>query len=148
MHLHNVYTLDERHAWFHLYGASRPARSASEATKYKMRNTCTCQEWDSNPQPWDLKSDVLPVELRELFWKLYYLNDLLTYMFFRYTIDSAPSYRAVSSDYLCIFHQTRPNDGYVVQFCKQYLDRLYACLDAIKVLFTKLDHVTNLMKDT
>ena len=27
-------------------------------------------------------------------------------------------------------------------FCKQYLDRLYACLDAIKVLFTKLNQVT------
>ena len=39
------------------------------------------------------------------------------------------------------FQQTRPNDGYLVQFCKQYLDRLYACLDAIKVLFTKLDQV-------
>ena len=36
----------------------------------------------------------------------------------------------------------RPNDSYVVQFCKQYFDRPYACLDAINVLFTKLDHVT------
>ena len=44
------------------------------------------------------------------------------------------------------------NDGYVVQFCRQYLGRLYACLDEIKVLFTKLDHVTvigaRLLKDT
>ena len=29
-------TSDECHAWFHLYGTSRPARSASKATKYKM----------------------------------------------------------------------------------------------------------------
>ena len=44
---------------------------------------------------------------------------------------------------LCMyFQQTRPNDGYLVQFCKQYLDRLSACIDAIKVLFTKLDQVT------
>ena len=34
--------------------------------------------------------------------------------------------------------QTSPNDGYVVQFVNNNLDRL----DAIKVLFTKLDHVT------
>ena len=48
-------------------------------------------------------------------------------------------YRAII---YAFFQQTRPNDGYVVQFCKQYLYRLYAYLDAIKVLFTKLDHVT------
>ena len=33
-----IYNSDGRHAWFHLHGASRPARSASEATKYKMKN--------------------------------------------------------------------------------------------------------------
>ena len=49
------------------------------------------------------------------------------------------------------FSANAPNDGYVVHFCKQYLDRLYARLDAIKVLFTKLDHViviwARLLKD-
>ena len=45
-------TSDECHAWFHLYGTSRPARSTSKATKYKMKNSCS--PWDSNPQPWDL----------------------------------------------------------------------------------------------
>ena len=34
----HIYNSDGRHAWFHLHGASRPARSASEATKYKMKN--------------------------------------------------------------------------------------------------------------
>ena len=29
----HIYNSDGRHAWFHLHGASRPARSASEATK-------------------------------------------------------------------------------------------------------------------
>ena len=36
MHLYNS---DGRHAWFHLHGTSRPDRSASEATKYKMKNS-------------------------------------------------------------------------------------------------------------
>ena len=36
MHLYNS---DGRHAWFHLHGISRPDRSASEATKYKMKNS-------------------------------------------------------------------------------------------------------------
>ena len=35
MHLYNS---DGRHAWFHLHGTIRPARSTSEATKYKMKN--------------------------------------------------------------------------------------------------------------
>ena len=56
-----MYTSDGRHAWFHLHGTIRPARSASEATKYKMKNSCP--QWDSNPQPSDLKSDALPTEL-------------------------------------------------------------------------------------
>ena len=34
----HIYNSDGRHAWFHLHGASRPARSSSEATKYKMKN--------------------------------------------------------------------------------------------------------------
>ena len=34
----HIYNSDGRHAWFHLHGASRPARSGSEATKYKMKN--------------------------------------------------------------------------------------------------------------
>ena len=36
MHLYNS---DGRHAWFHLHGTTRPDRSASEATKYKMKNS-------------------------------------------------------------------------------------------------------------
>ena len=36
MHLYNS---DGRHAWFHLHGTSRPDGSASEATKYKMKNS-------------------------------------------------------------------------------------------------------------
>ena len=56
----HLYTLDGRHAWFHLYGTTRPARSASKATKYKMKNSCP--QWDSNPELWDLKSDPLPIE--------------------------------------------------------------------------------------
>ena len=32
--------------------------------KYKMKNYC--QQWDSNPQPSDFKSDALPTELAGL----------------------------------------------------------------------------------
>ena len=78
----HLYTLHERHAWFHLYGTSRPATCASKATKCKMKNVC--QRWDSNQQPWDLKSDALLTEIRGLCWKLYYLNCLYTSMYFRY----------------------------------------------------------------
>ena len=60
----HIYNSDGRHAWFHLYGTKRPVRSTSEAKKYKMKNSCP--EWDSNPQPWDLKSDALPTELAGL----------------------------------------------------------------------------------
>ena len=35
----HIYNSDGRHAWFHLHGTSRPDRSASEATKYKMKNS-------------------------------------------------------------------------------------------------------------
>ena len=78
----HLYASDECHAWFHFYGTSGPARSLSKATKCKMKNSCS--QWDSNPKPWDLKSDALPAELSELRWKLYYLNDLYSYMYFRY----------------------------------------------------------------
>ena len=57
----HLYTSDERYAWFHLYGTSRPARSALKATEYKMKKILPTV--DSNPQPWDLKSDALPTEL-------------------------------------------------------------------------------------
>ena len=33
------YTSYGRHAWFHLHGTGRPDRSASEDTKYKMKNS-------------------------------------------------------------------------------------------------------------
>ena len=35
----HIYNSDGRHAWFHLHGTSRSDRSASEATKYKMKNS-------------------------------------------------------------------------------------------------------------
>ena len=35
----HIYNSDGRHAWFHLHGTSRPDRSASKATKYKMKNS-------------------------------------------------------------------------------------------------------------
>ena len=35
----HIYNSHGRHAWFHLHRASRPARSTSEATKYKMKNS-------------------------------------------------------------------------------------------------------------
>ena len=64
------------------HGTSRPARSASKATKYKMKNSCL--RWDSNPQPWDRKSDAVPTELHGIWWKLSHLNYLYSYMYFRY----------------------------------------------------------------
>ena len=50
----HVYTSDECHAWFHLYEASRPARSASKATKYKMKNSCQSRTRTDNPEIWSL----------------------------------------------------------------------------------------------
>ena len=35
----HIYNSDGRHASFHLHGISRPDRSASEASKYKMKNS-------------------------------------------------------------------------------------------------------------
>ena len=60
----HIYNSDRGHAWFHLYGTRWPVRCASEAKKYKMKNSCP--QWDSNPQPWYLKSDALPTELAGL----------------------------------------------------------------------------------
>ena len=45
-----------------------------------MKNSCL--QWDSNPI-WDLKSCSTDWTNRA-WWKLYYLNDLYTYMYFRY----------------------------------------------------------------
>ena len=42
-------------------------------------------------------------------------------------------YRAII---YALMEQTLLNDGFLVQFCKQYFDRLYACIDAIKELLT------------
>ena len=61
----HIYNSDGRHTWFHLHGASRPARSASEATKYKMKNSLSIVG-TRNPQPFDSKSDALPTELAGL----------------------------------------------------------------------------------
>ena len=80
----HLYTSDEYHTWFYLYGTSRPARSASKSKKCKMKNPCS--QWDSNPRLWGLKSDTLPTELTGFRYKLFYLNYLYVYMFFLYQI--------------------------------------------------------------
>ena len=77
------YTSDGRHAWFHLYRASRPARSASKAKKYKMKKIRP--HWDLNLQPWDLKSDALPNEparlVEDCVFKLpYYILPIIIYI--------------------------------------------------------------------
>ena len=70
------------HAWFHLYGTSQPARSSSKAIKCKIKNSCP--QWDSNPQPWELKSNALTTdELIRLWWKIC-LNRLYTNINFWY----------------------------------------------------------------
>ena len=76
----NLYTSDERHAWFHWYGISWPVKCASKATNYKIKHSCP--QWDSNPQPWDLLSYHLLTELRGLCWKPIHLNGLLLYFTF------------------------------------------------------------------
>ena len=61
----HIYNSDGRHAWFHLHGTIRPARITSEAgqnTKWKI----PCPQWDSNPEPFESKSDALPTELAGL----------------------------------------------------------------------------------
>ena len=65
-----------------IYGTSRPARSKSKGTKCKMKNSCS--QLDSNPQPWNLKSDALSTELIRLRWNLDYLNDIYIYMYCQY----------------------------------------------------------------
>ena len=57
-------------------GTSWHAKCASNATNYKMKNSCP--QCDSNRQPWYLLSDDLPTELRGLCWKLIYQNGLYT----------------------------------------------------------------------
>ena len=44
--------------------------------KQKMQIKNSWSQWNSNQQPWDLKSDARPTELTGLRCKLYYLNDL------------------------------------------------------------------------
>ena len=61
MHLYNS---DGRHAWFHLHGTSRPDRSLSAATKYKMKNSLSTVGLE--PSTFDYKSDALPTELAGL----------------------------------------------------------------------------------
>ena len=51
---------DKRHAWFHLYGLSLPARSPSKMTKYKIKNYFP--QSDSNPQLWYLYPDYCSVK--------------------------------------------------------------------------------------
>ena len=89
----HLYTSDGRHAWFHLHGSSRPARSVSEAKKCKMKNSCP--QWDSNPQPWLFKSDALPTELAGLV-NAVHLNDLITYMYSQY--QCLPCYKYENDD--------------------------------------------------
>ena len=77
----HLYTFDRRLAWFHLYGTSRPVRSVSKSTKFKMKNSWP--QWESNQQPWDLKSDALPTELAGLVERCLF-NDFITYMYSHY----------------------------------------------------------------
>ena len=67
---------------FILYGTSRSARSASKAKKFKMKNSYS--QWETDTQTWDLKSDALPTKLTGLRRTLYHLNDLYKYMCFLY----------------------------------------------------------------
>ena len=61
----HLYTSDERYACFQLYGTCRRVRSAPKATKYKMKKK-NCPQWESSPQPCDLKTDALPTALTGL----------------------------------------------------------------------------------
>ena len=74
----HLYTSDGRHAWFHLHGTSRPARSASEATKYKMKNSLSTVGLEPSTlifQVW-CSTD----------WasRAVHLNGLITYMYSQY----------------------------------------------------------------
>ena len=57
----HIYNSDGCHAWFHLHGASRPARSASEATKYKMKNLLKAGLGECSPFKWPYYIHVLPI---------------------------------------------------------------------------------------
>ena len=60
----HLYTSDGRHAWFHLHGTSWPARSASEATKYKMKNSLSTVGLEPTTLPSLINA--LPTELAGL----------------------------------------------------------------------------------
>ena len=75
--LSNIYTSEVSFVW-DLSNCQEQVKS----NKIQMKNSCP--QWDSNPQPSDLESDALPTELCCLCWKLYYLNGLCIYMYFRY----------------------------------------------------------------
>ena len=62
----HIYNSDGRHAWFHLHGTSRPDRSASEATKCKMKNSLSI------------------VGLEPSTLNAVRLNDLITFMYSQY----------------------------------------------------------------
>ena len=60
----NLYTPDERHAWFHLYVTRWPARSASKAMTYKIKILSHSRTQTHNPDIW--RFDALPTELTGL----------------------------------------------------------------------------------
>ena len=75
--LYARFTSNECHACFHLYGTSRPARSASKATTYVMKILAHSRTRTYN---FYISSEVL-------FWLSYRTlmkADLLKYMYFRY----------------------------------------------------------------
>ena len=102
----HLYTSDGHHAWFHSHGTSRPARSGSEATKYKMKHSCA--KWYSNPQPRDFKSDALPTELAGLveWWPFkwpYYMHVLPIPMYecYKYENDVINHNLSCKSTFVC-----------------------------------------------
>ena len=76
-----LYTSDERHAWFHLYGTSWPVMSASKATNAKWKILAHSGTLSQNLE---ISSPMLTDWATRDLIKLPYLNYLYTYMYFRY----------------------------------------------------------------
>ena len=77
----HLYTSDVRHAWFHLHGTSGPARSASEATKYKMKNSLSTV----GLKPSTLRFKVwCSTDWASRAWWMLSLNGFIAYMYSQY----------------------------------------------------------------